>query len=219
MRRAAAVLLLSLLCGCSAIEFAYNNADTWLRWQAGRYVELEGDQAQEFDRRLASFLAWHRAEALPQYARLAAEAGARLERGATREDMEWGYDALRQQVREGLQRAAGEAGDFLDRLSPAQIARIERRFAEENRKFAREWLEGTPEARRARRHERRNLGVAELGEEPPDVAVERLRQGETAPLIQCVRLHHDRFGACRGPRSGLGVSGRDGRQKAKERRQ
>jgi len=123
MRRLAASLALALLAGCSAIEFAYNNADTWLRWQAGKYVELEGEQAAEFDRRLESFLAWHRAEALPQYASLAAEAGARLEHGATREDMEWGYDALRQQAREGLQRAAGEAGDFLDRLSPAQTAR------------------------------------------------------------------------------------------------
>lgn len=183
MRRAAAVLLLALLSGCSAIKFAYNNADTWLRWQAGKYVELEGDQAQEFDRRLASFLAWHRAVALPQYARLAAEAGARLERGATREDMEWGYDALQAQAREGLRRAAGEAGDFLDRLSPAQIAQIERRFAEGNRKFAREWLEGTPEARRARRHERLTGLLQDWLGELDDAQREQVRRyNESAPL-------------------------------------
>jgi Family of unknown function (DUF6279) len=183
MRRAAAVLLLALLCGCSTIEFAYNNADTWLRWQAGRYVVLEGDQVQEFDRRLASFLAWHRAEALPQYARLAAEAGARLERGATREDMEWGYDALSQQAREGLQRAAGEFGELLERLSPAQIAQIERRFAEENRKFAREWLEGTPEARRARRHERLTGLLQDWLGDLDDAQREQVRRySESAPL-------------------------------------
>lgn len=183
MRRAAAVLLLALLSGCSAIKFAYNNADTWLRWQAGKYVELEGDQAQEFDRRLASFLAWHRAQALPQYARLAAEAAARLERGATREDMEWGYDALQAQAREGLRRAAGEAGDFLDRLSPAQIAQIERRFAEVNRKFAREWLEGTPEVRRARRHERLTGLLQDWLGELDDAQRERVRRyNESAPL-------------------------------------
>lgn len=183
MRRAAAVLLLALLCGCSAIEFAYNNADIWLRWQAGRYVELEVGQAQEFDRRLASFLAWHRAEALPQYARLAAEAGARLERGATREDMEWGYDALQAQAREGLRRAAGEFGELLERLSPAQIAQIERRFAEENRKFAREWLEGTPEARRARRHERLTGLLQDWLGDLDDAQREHVRRySESAPL-------------------------------------
>jgi len=183
MRRAAAVLLLALLCGCSAVEFAYNNADTWLRWRAAGYVALEDTQAAEFERRLASFLAWHRAEALPQYARLAAEAGARLERGATREDMEWGYDAFQAQAREGLRRAAGEAGDFLDRLSPAQIAQIERRFAEENRKFAREWLEGTPEARRARRHELLTGLLQDWLGELDDAQREHVRRyNESAPL-------------------------------------
>ena len=139
--------------------------------------------ATEFDRRLASFLAWHRAEALPQYARLAAEAGARLERGATREDREWGYDAFQAQAREGLRRAAGEAGDFLDRLAPAQVAQIEQRFAAENRKFAREWLEGPPEARRARRHERLTGLLQDWLGELDDAQREHVRRySESAPL-------------------------------------
>jgi hypothetical protein len=183
MRRAAAALALALLTGCGAVEFAYNNADTWLRWQAGRYVELDDAQEVEFDRRLASFLAWHRAEALPKYAHLAGEAGARLARGASRDDLEWGYDALQAQAREGLARAAGEAGDFLDRLSPAQIAQIERRFAQENRKFAREWLEGTPEARRARRYERLTGLLRDWLGELDDAQREHVRRyNESAPL-------------------------------------
>jgi len=39
MRRCALVLLLALLGGCSALEFAYNNADTWLRWQGAPLYE------------------------------------------------------------------------------------------------------------------------------------------------------------------------------------
>ena len=183
MRRLAAALLLALLAGCSALEFAYNNADTWLRWQAARYVELEGAHAGEFEQRLQAYLAWHRAEALPQYARLASAAGARLQRGASREDLVWGYDALQDQVREGLQRAAGQLGDFLDRLTPAQVAQIERRFAKENRKFAREWLEGTPEARRARRHEWLAGALRDWLGELDDAQMEHLRRyNESAPL-------------------------------------
>ena len=111
IRRAAASLLLVLLAGCSATQFAYDNADTWLRWQAGRYFEFQDLQAEEFDSRLASFLAWHRAQALPQYARLADEAGARLARGVSHADLVWGYDAFRTQSREGLARAGAQIGD------------------------------------------------------------------------------------------------------------
>jgi len=183
MRAFGAALALALLAGCSAIEFAYNNADTWLRWQAARYVELEGGQAGEFEERLQAFLGWHRAEALPQYARLAEEAGARLARGASRGDLVWGYDALQAQAREGLQRAAGEVGDLLDGLTPAQIGQLERRFAERNREFARRWLEGTMQARRARRHERLEGFLQDWLGELDDAQREHVRRyNESAPL-------------------------------------
>lgn len=176
IRRVAAVLLLALLAGCSAFEFAYNNADTYVRWQAGRYLDLRDAQAEEFNARLEVFLAWHRAQALPQYARLAQEASERLERGATRSDMAWAYDAIRQQAREALRRAGADAGDLLDRLSEAQIERLERRFAEDNRKFAREWLEGTLEERRARRYQRLVHALEDWVGELSNAQRERVRQ-------------------------------------------
>jgi hypothetical protein len=183
IRRLAAVWLLALLAGCSAVEFAYNNADTWLRWQAGRYIEFRDRQAEEFDSRLASFLAWHRARALPQYAELADEAGARLTRGVSHADLVWGYDAIRQQSGEGLRRAGAELGDFLDRLSPAQIEHLEERFAEDNRKVARESLEGTPEERRSRRLKRIVHALEDWLGELSDAQRERVRQfNEQAPL-------------------------------------
>ena len=102
-------LCLALLQGCSVTRLAYNNADTFLRWQANHYFDFQGEQSEELDRRLAALLAWHRAAALPQYARLAEEAAARMLRGVKREDLEWGYDAVRAQVREALGAAAAEA--------------------------------------------------------------------------------------------------------------
>ena len=183
IRRLAAALLLALLAGCSAVEFAYNNADTWLRWQAGSYLDLKNTQAEEFNARLGSFLAWHRSQALPQYARLAQDAGLRLERGATLQDLVWGYDAIRQQSREGLRRAGVELGDLLDRLSSAQIEHLERRFAENNRKYAREWLEGTPEERRGRRYQRLVHALEDWLGELSDAQRERVRQfNDGAPL-------------------------------------
>lgn len=147
-------LLLALLQGCSVTRVAYDNADLFLRWQANHYFDLQGAQSEELDRRLAAFLAWHRADALPQYARLAAQAAGRLERGLKREDLEWGYDAVRGQIREALGRAAAEAGGLLDDLGAEQIAHLERRLEEDNRKFAKERMQGTLEERHQKRVKR-----------------------------------------------------------------
>ena len=186
--RLVAVCLALLVAGCSATELAYNNADTFLRWQAGRYLDLKNSQSDELNARLDAFLVWHRSEALPQYARLAGEASRRLEHGASLPDMVWSYDAIRQQAREGLRRAGADTGDFLDRLTPAQIENLERRLAEDNVKFAREWLEGTPEAQRARRLKRLTHTLEDWLGELSDAQRERVRQfNEAAPLNGAMR--------------------------------
>ena len=41
---AAAALLLS---GCSAVEFAYNNAGAWVEWKADDYLDLREEQRAE----------------------------------------------------------------------------------------------------------------------------------------------------------------------------
>ena len=140
-----------LLSSCSATRVAYNNADVFLRWRANSYFDFHGEQSDELDRRIGVFLAWHRSRVLPQYARFAEEAGRRMLRGIKYADLDWGYDVFRAQVREALVAAAAEAAPLLDRLSPEQIAHFERRLADENRKFAREQLQGTVEQRRKRR--------------------------------------------------------------------
>jgi hypothetical protein len=148
------VLLLTLLQGCSVTRTAYNNADVFLSWQANHYFDLEGPQVEELGRRLDAYHAWHRAKALPQYARLGEEAADRLQRGLKRADLEWSYDAVRAQVREALGQAAVEAAPLLDALSPAQISHLEQRLAEDNRKFAKERMQGTMEQRHQRRVKR-----------------------------------------------------------------
>ena len=143
-----------LLSGCSVTRLAYDNADVYLRWQADHYFDLQGEQAEELDRRLVVFLAWHRAMALPQYTRLADEAAARAQRGIKPEDLEWSYDAVQAQIREALGAAAAEAAGLLDRLDPGQIDHLEQRLAEVNRDFAKEQIHGTMEERHKRRVKR-----------------------------------------------------------------
>lgn len=149
-----AALALVLLSGCSVTRLAYNNAGVFLRWQANHYLDFEGEQTEELDRSLEALLRWHRAKALPQYARLADEAATRVARGVRQEDLDWSYDAVMVQAREALGAAAGEAAGLLDRLSEEQIRHLERRLAEGNREFAKEHVQGSMEERHKRRVKR-----------------------------------------------------------------
>jgi len=186
--RIAFLLVALVLQGCSVSRVAYNNADVVLRWQAGYYFDVEGEQSDQLDRGLATVLAWHRAEALPQYARLANEMAARLQRGIKRQDLEWSYDALREQIRQTLVAAAGESAGLLDRLSPEQIEHFEGRLAEENRKFAKEEVQGTVEKLHKRRMKRNLERLEEWFGSLDDAQEERVRQyGARAPLTGALR--------------------------------
>ena len=188
MARVLLLLAALLVAGCSATRFAYNNAEVFLRWNATRYLDVEGAQSEELDARIAAFVAWHRANALPEYALLATEARKRLARGLSREDLVWGYDSAQLQLREALRAAAGETAGLLDELTPEQIEHVKRQFAEDNRKFAREYLSGTAEERRLRRLKRNLERLEEWFGRLGDVQVERVRQySERAPFTDGLR--------------------------------
>jgi len=177
------VLLSLVLQGCSVTRVAYDNADTLLRWQANSYFDLHDEQSEELDARLAAFLAWHRARALPQYARIAGEGADRVQRGLKREDLEWGYDAVQSQVREALGTAAAESAALLDGLRPEQLSHLEQRLAEENRKFAREQVQGSMEERHKRRVKRNVERLEEWVGPLTDAQQERVRRySEQAPF-------------------------------------
>jgi hypothetical protein len=177
------LLALTFLSGCSVTRLAYNNADVFLRWQANHYFDLEGEQSDELDRGLAAFLAWHRAKALPQYARLADEAAARVLQGIRQEDLDWSYDAVRAQVHEALGAAAGETAGLLDRLTPEQIAHFERRLAQGNREFAKEYMQGTMEEQHKRRVKRNVERLEEWFGPLSEAQVARVqRYSERAPF-------------------------------------
>lgn len=177
-----------LLAGCSALRIVYDNADVYLRWRAGDYLDVHGAAAEELDDRIDDFLHWHRKNALPKYADIAEEAAGRMIDGLSPEDLVWGYDAVIAQARESLRAAAERIAPMLDRLTPEQVARLEKRFAEDNRKFARENLRGS-EAERKKRRARRNVErledwVGKLSR----AQLERVRQySEHTPLFDELR--------------------------------
>jgi hypothetical protein len=188
--RAFAALLAAagLLSGCNAaMRIAYENADTFLHWRALSYVPLNGKAADELDERIDAFLAWHRAKALPQYARLSADAARRINAGLSPADLVWGYDSFNAQARESLREAAVRLAPMLDRLTPEQISHMEKRFADDNRKFARE-NRGSEKDRRVRRTRRTVDALEDWVGKLSKAQVERVKQyAERAPLTDELR--------------------------------
>jgi Family of unknown function (DUF6279) len=183
-----ALLAAALVCGCSTVRFAYENADAYVRWKVGTYVDLEGEDAEELDDRIDEFHAWHRRNALPKYVTLVRDASRRFDRGLSRPDLVWGYDSVRAQAQESLRKAAELLAPLLDRLTPAQVAQIERRIAEENRHFHRDYLRGTEPERRARRARHAVNRLEDWVGKLTPAQVHRVREyAERAPLIEEMR--------------------------------
>jgi hypothetical protein len=149
-----AAALALLVSSCSTVRLAYESADSYLYYRAGTYLDLDGKASEELEERIDEFLAWHRKNALPQYARVADEAARRLHKGLSPEDVVWGYDSLVAHARQSLRVAAERIAPLLDRLTPQQMAHMQKRFAEDNRRFAREHLRGSEAERRKRRAKR-----------------------------------------------------------------
>ena len=177
-----------LLAGCTALRLAYDNADTYLLFRANSYLDLDARGSDELDERIDEFFAWHRRTALPQYARLADDAAKRMARGLSREDLVWGYDSLVANARQSLRFAAERVAPLLDRLTPQQVAHMEKRFADDNRKFAREYLRGSEAERRKRRARRVEERLEDWVGNLTSAQAERVRQfSERAPLYDELR--------------------------------
>jgi Family of unknown function (DUF6279) len=136
------------LASCSATRIAYDNAHTALRFMASSYLELDDAQAEDLRQRIVRFHQWHRASELPVYAALLRSASARAAKGITAEDVAWGLASVRARYRRLAVKAAEDAAPVLATLASAQVAALERRFAENNEKYAKKFLAADDAKRR-----------------------------------------------------------------------
>ena len=146
----------ALLASCSAVRMAYDNADTALRFMASSYLELDPAQAEDMSERIVRFHQWHRRTEVPAYAALMRSASERASRGITAEDVAWGLDSVRSRYRKFAARAAEEAAPVLTTLNSAQVSVLERKFADNNEKFEKDFLPAD-DAKRRRAQTKRML--------------------------------------------------------------
>lgn len=172
------------LAGCSSVRIAYENADAYVLWRANSYLDLQGAAYEALDERIDDFFDWHRAAALPQYAKISEEAAARVAKGLSRADLVWGYDSFMAQARESLRAAAVRIAPLLDGLSARQLRRMQQRFEDDNRRFRKENLRGSEGERRKRRAKRTQERLEDWVGDLNRAQVQRVGQySERAPLV------------------------------------
>lgn len=141
-------LLLVLLGACSAVKLAYNNGHELAWWYLSDYLDVQGDDSTVLRQAVHQVHEWHRREQLASYVDLMRSWQRPLSGNLSR-------DQVCRMIDEVWQRAAAlpdlvQALDtpslqLLSRLSPQQLAEMEREFAKSNRKFREKYVDVSPQ--------------------------------------------------------------------------
>ena len=165
-RRAAHILLLLAaalaLSACAAltrlaysnVTLAYSNLVPMASWMVDDYVELSGVQKDWVRERFNRVMQWHRTQELPEYRRFLQRVLQESEEPFTVAEIASAYADLRVHYHRTIEQLIPDVADFFLQLDAEQVAHLERKFADDNRKFVRESVKGTPEERRERRVKR-----------------------------------------------------------------
>ncbi|MEX5216310.1 MAG: DUF6279 family lipoprotein [Nitrospiraceae bacterium] len=120
-----------LLNGC-AVSFVYRHADWLMLHKLDQYFDLTSEQRRDVTGRIQAILLKHRREALPQYEAFLVQVRQRVERGITREDVEWFYAAFDQLRDDLFERFVDDGGVFLASVGPAQKNTLARAMRKDN---------------------------------------------------------------------------------------
>jgi hypothetical protein len=131
----AAIALATALAACGGTtRLVYNGAEPAILLSAHRHVALEGDQWKLARAAIARFHDWHRRAELPRYAGLLGDAAARVRAGLRRADVEWAMESVRARYAALIDAAVREAMPVIETFDAENVATLERRFAQEDRK-------------------------------------------------------------------------------------
>ena len=133
---------------------AYGNLGPMLTWMIDEYVDIDGSREDWVRGRVDRVVAWHRAEELPRFRAFFESVLAKSEAPFKVEDIAAHYRDVRASYYRTMEQVIPDTAEFFATLSPEDVAQMERKFAEENQKFVKESVRGTPEDRQERRVKR-----------------------------------------------------------------
>lgn len=178
-------LLVMLLAGCSALRIGYANGDTVIYWWLNGYVDFSDEQKPWVKAHIDRLFDWHRKTQLRDYAALLEQIQRRLQRGTTtaaevRED----FNAVRKRAALVLDKAVPELTDLAMAMQPQQITHLEKKFADNNEKYRKEYLQGNIDDRQRLRY-KKVMKQAEywLGNFSPEQEARIRKASDARPLV------------------------------------
>lgn len=123
------------LAGCSAINFAYNNAPGFVASEADDAFDLNDAQNAEVEARLQRFFSWHRQQEMPRYREYLDGAALTIADGLTAAEFLEFSNELRLAWRRSLARAIDDLGDLAPTLTPQQIEHFAQYFRDKSSKY------------------------------------------------------------------------------------
>lgn len=147
------VLVGLLMAGCSTVKLAYNQAPQLLSWQLNRYLDLTLPQAERVRDELADLHRWHRDTLLPEHAGLLQKLRQQLPAPMSAEQACRAYADLRTQIDQLLARAEPSLVWLASDLSEAQIRSLQKKQADSNADWKKEWLDLPPDKLREHRYQ------------------------------------------------------------------
>ena len=136
------------------VVMAYTTLGPMATWMIDDYVDLVGSREDWVRTRVDRVLAWHRAEELPRLRAMLETMLAKSNNAYKLEDIAQQQKELRASYYRLVEQLIPDTAEFLGTLDTEEIAQIERKLADDNRKYVRDSVKGTPEERTERRVQR-----------------------------------------------------------------
>lgn len=150
-----------LLQGCSAVKLAYNQVPHIAYWQLNWYLDLSETQTEHVRSELGDLHQWHRGTMLPRHAELLQKVQQQLPAPISPTQACRAFDEVRIQLDKVLAQAEPKLVTLALQLTDAQIRNLEKKQADSNADWKKEWLEPSPEQLREQRY-KRHLSRAEM---------------------------------------------------------
>ncbi len=123
-------LAVVLLSGCSAVRVVYNQGPNLAYWWFDDYVDFNAAQSPRAEAAIDDWFRWHRRDELPLYAELLVQAGEQVGGPVSAEQACGWFDVANARAEVALERALPGMAEVVMRLTPPQLAHLERKYAE-----------------------------------------------------------------------------------------
>jgi hypothetical protein len=141
------VALATLLSGCTAVRFAYNQGPDLSYWWLDGYADFDDAQVPRVGKTLEEWFRWHRQTQLDDYAQHLVRLQGHAAGPVTPELVCRLYQESLSRVDPMLEKALPMAVETVRSLSLAQVQHIERKYAKVNREFRKDFLHADPQDR------------------------------------------------------------------------